>query len=68
MTPCLLLLLLTAEFDLLEPVVACIFVYYLYLPISYVHRGVGLLEQDSAAYPTVLGEPGEALGTALGTA
>ena len=28
MTPCLLLLLLTAEFDLLEPVVACIFVYY----------------------------------------
>lgn len=31
MTPCLLLLLLTAEFDLLEPVVACIFVYYLYL-------------------------------------
>lgn len=27
MTWCLLLLLLTAEFDLLEPVVACIFVY-----------------------------------------
>lgn len=31
MTWCLLLLLLTAEFDLLEPVVACIFVYFIYV-------------------------------------
>lgn len=31
MTRRLLLLLLTAEFDLLEPVVACIFVYFTYV-------------------------------------
>lgn len=43
MTPCLLLLLLTAEFDLLEPVVACIFVYYC-ITISSVHRGIELLD------------------------
>lgn len=47
-TWCLLLLLLTAEFDLLEPVVACIFVFYLfiYLPIyiyAYKHTYVTLV-------------------------
>lgn len=35
-TWCLLLLLLTAEFDLLEPVVACISVYFLFIHI-YMH-------------------------------
>lgn len=43
-TWCLLLLLLTAEFDLLEPVVACIFVYYLLIYLyTYTHINIRML-------------------------
>lgn len=43
-TWCLLLLLLTAEFDLLEPVVACIFVYYLFIYLyTYMHINIHML-------------------------
>jgi hypothetical protein len=64
-TWCLLLLLLTAEFDLLEPIVACIFVYYLFIYLyTYMHINIDLFiisNRTPWAYPTVLDKLSEVL-------